>query len=570
MIYEEIREIINKFVFENIHNELLEFSIDVPRDQSHGDFSTNVAFVLAKNLKENPLIIANKIAKGINDDRIEKIEVLSPGFINFFISNKYLNQELELIIEKKKSYGSSNIGKGKTIVIDYSSPNIAKSFGVGHLRSTIIGQAIYNIYNFLGWNCIGDNHLGDWGTQFGKLIYQIKKHKLKEASIVDYDKILKSLTIKDLENLYIAFHKDVKISPEIENSAREEFHKLEKGNEENKEIWKICIEKSMEEFNKIYEILGVTIDNAFGESFYAEMTNEIIDELKAKKIVKESQGALVIEYEDQNLPTLIAIKSDGSSTYLVRDLATIKYRINKWNPELIIYEVGMDQTLYFKQLFKTVEMLKWPKISLVHIAHGLVRWKHGKFSTRKGDTIHLEKVLKEAIDRSFEFVKDKQSLTNEEKEKIAKIVGIGAVKYNDLSQHFSKDIVFDWDKIINLKGNSGPYIQYTFTRCKGVLKKAGEFEYKGPFQINQEEMIIMRTIIQFNKIIKESAKEFSPNIICNFLFDLSQKYNFFYNHHAILKSEKEERNFRLALTFAVSQVLENGLFLLGIETSNQM
>jgi len=571
MIYEEIREIIKKSALRKIQDcGSFDFSVEVPKDQNHGDFSTNIAFVLAKKLKENPLVIANKIINEISDDRISKIEVLPPGFINLFLSEQYLNQELEIVIKKGDGYGSEDLGKGKTVVIDYSAPNIAKSFGVGHLRSTIIGQTIYNIYNFLGWNCIGDNHLGDWGTQFGKLIYQIKKHKLNGVSSSDYEKILKNLTIEELENLYVSFHKDVKANPEIEDKARKEFAKLESGNEENKRIWEICVERSINEFSKIYEILGISIDNSLGESFYAEMTDKIIEELKSKKIVKKSQGALIIEYKDKNIPSLIAVKSDGSSTYLIRDLATIKYRIDKWNPELIVYEVGMDQTLYFKQLFKTVEMLGWPKISLIHIAHGLVRWKHGKFSTRRGDTIHLEEILKEAIDRSFEFVKENQFLSNKEKESIAKIVGVGAVKYNDLSQHFSRDIVFDWDKILNLKGNSGPYIQYTFARCKGVLKKTEEFNYKGPFKFNQEEMAIIRTILQFNKNIKESADEFSPNIICNFLFDLSQKYNLFYNRHAILKAEKKERELRLTLTFAVSQVLKNGLSLLGIEVPNQM
>jgi arginyl-tRNA synthetase len=576
MISEKIEKLVLEsllILFPDIQD--FEILIEIPKDRNYGDYSTGVALKIAKRIQANPMEVANKISEKIGKiQEIEKIEAVSPGFINFFVSKDFLEKELKNISKEKERYGSSEQGKGKKMVIDYSSPNIAKSFGVGHLRSTIIGQAIYNIYKFRGWETIGDNHLGDWGTQFGKLIYQIKEKKLKNVDEKDVDNVLKSLTIKELEDLYVDFHKEVKDSPEKEDYGREWFKKLELGDKEALNIWNFCINISVNEFNRIYEILGVEIDNALGESFYSEMKEEIIEELKLKNVLKESEGALIVEFSEK-LPPVIAVKSDGSTTYLARDLATIKYRIEKWNPDLFIYEVGADQSLYFKQLFETAKMLGWLENRYFkHIAHGLVRWKHGKFSTRKGDTIHLEEILNESIKKSLEILEKSETTKNlscDEKNKTAREIGIGAVKYNDLSQHYSKDIIFEWDKILNLRGNSGPYIQYTFARSLSVLKK-GNFNFDDfdlP-EINKEEESVLRLMIKFPLIVKEAEKSFSPHLICGFLFDLSQQYNSFYNNHQIIVEDKNEKNFRLFLTSGVAQTIKNGLNLLGIGAPEKM
>jgi arginyl-tRNA synthetase len=414
--------------------------------------------------------------------------------------------------------------------------------------------------------------LGDWGTQFGKLIFAIKNWGKKKVD--DY-------SIEELEELYVKFHKEAEKNPQLEEEGRKWFKKLEGGDREARRIWKILVKISLKEFERIYELLGVKFDFALGESFYEPMTKEIIEELREKKIAKESQGALIVEFPNNQFPLVIVQKSDGTTTYFTRDLATIKYRLKRWNPDLIIYEVGADQKLHFQQLFKTVEILGWAKkTKFVHVAHGLYRTKTGKFSTRKGETVHLEDVLKEAIERAKEIIEKSETsrgLTEREKEKISKIVGIGAVKYNDLSQHPSKDIIFDWEKVLNLKGNSAPYLQYTFVRCQSVLEKAGSRKLEVGSRklkiekLKKEEIEILREIYKFPEIIQEAAEKFSPNLICNFVFDLAKKYNLFYDLYPILKAEdKETKNFRLILTKSVSQIIKNSLSLLGIDVPQKM
>jgi arginyl-tRNA synthetase len=569
---EKIREIFKNSICQLFPKiKIPEFQVEHPEKREFGDYSTNLAFLIAKELKKKPIEIANQIAKSIQKEKIfERVEVKEPGFINFFLSPDFLFKELKKILKEKENYGKSKIGKGKTVIIDYSSPNIAKPFGIGHLRSTIIGQALYNIYKFLGYKVIGDNHLGDWGTQFGKLIFAIKNWGKKKVE--DY-------SIEELEELYVKFHKEAEKNPQLEEEGRKWFKKLEEGDREARMIWKILVKISLKEFERIYKLLGVKFNFALGESFYEPMTKEVIEELKKKKIAKESQGALIIEFPKNEFPPVILQKSDGTTTYFTRDLAAIKYRLKRWKPDLMIYEVGADQKLHFQQLFKAVEILGWvEKTKFVHVAHGLYRTKTGKFSTRKGETVHLEDVLKEAIERAKEIIEKSETLrglTEREKEKISKIVGIGAVKYNDLSQHPSKDIIFDWKKVLNFKGNSAPYLQYTFVRCKSVLRKAKRLQianFKLQIEkLKKEEIDILREIYKFPEIVQEAAEKFSPNLICNFAFDLAKKYNLFYDLYPILKAEDEKtKNFRLILTKSVAQIIKNSLSLLGIQTPEKM
>jgi len=558
-----------KAIFFNL--KIPEFKVEHPENEQFGDYATNVAMLLSKHLNKSPLEIAYSLVNSLKKEKMfSNVEVKAPGFINFFISLDFLLKELKKILKEKDNYGKNNVGKGKVVIIDYSSPNIAKPFGIGHLRSTIIGQSLYNIYKFLGYKPIGDNHIGDWGTQFGKLIFSIKKWGKKN---------IEGYSIKELEEMYVKFHKELEKNPQLEEEGRRWFKKLEEGDKEAKRMWEVIVKVSLKEFERIYNILGVKFDLVLGESFYELMARKVIEELKRKNIVKESQGALIIEFPENRLPPVIVQKSDGTTTYFARDLATIKYRLNRWNPDLIIYEVGADQKLHFQQLFKAVEMLGWAKKTrFIHVSHGLYRTKTGKFSTRRGETVHLEDVLEEAIERAKEIVEKSETsrgLTEKEKEEVSKIVGIGAVKYNDLSQHPSRDIIFDWEKILNLKGNSAPYLQYTFVRCQSVLEKMKnqkvqikEFEIKN---LKKEEIEILREIYKFPEIVQEAAEKFSPNLICNFVFNLAKKYNLFYDLYPILKVENERvRNFRVILTKAVAQIIKSSLSLLGIQTPQKM
>ena len=596
MIREEIAKLVLKAILKAQKEKQLgkfkipEIRAEHPEEKSHGDYSTNIAMVIAQIIKKDPTEIGENIKfqlLGTKSELFEKIEVAKPGFINFFLPKEFFIEEIKRIIKEKDRYGSGRAGNGKTVVVDYSSPNIAKPFGIGHLRSTIIGQAIYNIYKFLGWQCVGDNHLGDWGTQFGKLIVAIKKWGGKKN---------KDFSIGNLERLYVKFHREAEKNSELEKEGRVWFKKLEQGDREAKKVWKLCVDVSLKEFDKIYKLLGIKIDYALGESFYQGMLKEIIKEAIKKEIASKSEGALIIKYPKDKLPPAMLLKSDGATTYLTRDLATIKYRMSHWKPGLIIYEVGVDQALHFQQLFLATELLGWiKKEKFFHVAHGLIRFKYGKFSTRKGITVHLEGVLRGAIERARKiidrasegsegeeesetlFAKKSETgrgLSVKEKKEIAQTVGIGAVKYNDLSQHYSKDIIFDWNKILNLKGNSAPFLQYTFVRCQSVLEKARLKIDSRKIKIinfNLEEENILRTIYKFPEVVKEAAEKFSPNLICNFTFDLAQKYNLFYDLHPIIKAETEElKIFRLAITLAVAQVLKNSLSLLGISLPQKM
>ena len=544
-----------------------EIKIEHPADVSFGDYSTNIAMTLAKEVKINPKELAQQITNSIDTNEIvEKVGVAGPGFINFYLKPEFLIKEAEKInYESIFESELREIGNGKTMVIDYSAPNIAKPFGIGHLRSTDIGQAIYNIYKILGWNCIGDNHIGDWGTQFGKLIVAIKKWNKKD---------LNDLTIEDLEKLYVKFHKEAETDKKLIDEGREWFTKLEKGDKEAREIWQKCIDISMVEFDKVYRLLGVKIDFIHGESFYENGLEKITKEIIENGLSKKSEGAEIIEFE--NMPPAMLQKSNGTTTYFTRDMAAIKYRLENWKPNLIIYEVGADQELHFKQLFKAAEMMNWmPDEGMVHVAHGLIRWPTGKFSTRKGDTIHLSDVIDKAMEKAKE-VADKSTvakdLTNEEKQEMIETVAIGAIKFSDLSSDPRKDIIFDWDKIMSLEGDSGPYLQYTYARCKSVLNKTQIKEQKNideiPENINDDEMALIKEFYRFEEKIVEASIRFSPAVIAEYLLGVARKYNEFYAKNRII--DQKEETFRIFLTRTTASILQIGLNLLEIKIVEKM
>ncbi len=528
MIKDEVKNLLgNKF----------QGNIDHPAIEKFGDFA-----------------IRGEIEITEDKELVEKIEKVA-GFTNIFINKNRLVKEAEKIGIEEWKKKIEEVGNKKTMVIDYSAPNIAKSFGIGHLRSTNIGQALYNIYQFLGWKCIGDNHLGDWGTQFGKLIVAIKRWSQKPVE---------EMSIDDLETLYVKFHSESEINKKLDDEAREWFSKLENKDNEATEIWQKCVDISLEEFNRVYEILGVKIDYSLGESFYQDKMGAVIKLLEDKKLVKESQGAKIIEFKE--MPPAMVVKSNGTTTYFTRDMATIKYRMDTWNPNLIIYEVGADQDLHFRQVFATAEKLGY-KATFYHVSHGLIRWKEGKFSTRHGDTIHLSEVIDEAI-------KEAKKIAPDNDENKIKAVAVGAIKFNDLKQDPKKDIIFDWEKVMSMEGNSGPYLQYTYARCQSVLNKSLIFNFQSSIRgikfknINEEESALLREFYKFEEKILEAAERFSPAVLAEFLLTLARKYNEFYAKFRIIGEKEEEQ--RLFLTDRTGIILKIGLKILGIEVLEKM
>lgn len=526
-----------------------------------GDYTSNAALG-SKNPREEALKITELLQKDKSlIDIIEKIDVAGSGFINFHLSTKALMINLDRVMDQKENYGKSEAKKGQKVIVEYSSPNIAKPFTIGHLRSTIIGDAISNLLQAVGATVYRDNHLGDWGTQFGKQIYAIKTWG-NEKEIEESEN-----PVKELVALYIKFYNEAEKNPELEEEGRKWFKKLENGDEEARRLWQKCIEWSSKEFNKIYKELGVEFTEnegkGYGESYFEDMMQEVINELKKNKLLQKGNenAELVFFNEETKLPPLMIVKKDGASLYATRDLATDKWRHEKYHPDLIINEVGVEQSLYFKQLYELEKILGWYKEGQrIHIGHGHFRFKEGKMSTRKGNVIWLEDVLSEAKKRAEKFNKD-----------TASVVGIGAIKYNDLKRDYKQDILFDWDEVLNMQGNSGPYLQYTYARTQSVLNKSNKkpvilSKVEGSFV--EEELLILRTLSQFEEVIEESALKYSPSILCEYLYRLASDYNTFYNKVKIIGSEKEE--FGLAFTMATGQVLNNGLTLLGIASPEKM
>lgn len=542
--------------------------LDTPEIEAHGDYSTNLALSLAKKEGKNPKEIADKLANELQKDTeltkiVSKIEVKDPGFINFFISESALFEELNKAI-RDENYGSSGAGKGKTILVEYSAPNIAKSFGIGHLRSTIIGQALYNLFKYLGYNTISENHLGDWGTQFGMVIAQIKRKNLEA------DK----LSVEELERLYVEFNAEMEAKPELKEEAKGWFKKLEEKDEEARRIWEAVRETSLKQFETIYKRIGVSFENMHGESFYEDKMPAILDELRNKGFAKKSEGAEIVEFK--GMPPAMLVKSDSTTTYFTRDLATAKYRVDTWKPDVLIYEVGSDQILHLRQVFETAKLLGWTDgRQFVHVAHGLIRFSGGKMSTRAGQSIKLEDVLNEAVKRAGQIIEKSETgrgLTDEQKAKVSEEVGLGAIKYFDLMHHPTTDIIFDWDKVFVLEGNSGPYLQYTIARTNSVLQKSDKLlskDTKLPFsKPNLEELSLLRGLSRFSDALESASNSYSPNLLVNYLFALAQSYNNFYNQHKILGGEEEK--FRVALTQATGSILKKGLGILGIGTPEKM
>jgi arginyl-tRNA synthetase len=608
-------------VLENMGVKDVQPQIEYPADPRHGDYSTNIAMALFGNRElsskishsakasgdkkdfKSPMELAEQLAAEFKVQSskfriFEKIEVVKPGFINFSLSSEFLVQKLQKRLLEDKNLETRE-KKGK-VVVEYSSPNIAKPFTIGHLRSSVIGDAVANLLSEVGYEVFRDNHVGDWGTQFGKQIYAIKAWG-DEAKIEESER-----PVKMLVDLYVRFHSEAEKNPELEDRAREWFKKLEDGDSEARRLWQKCIEWSWKEFDKIYELInipsqeGAGFENngrGYGESFFEGKMKPVIEELEEKKLLKTGkEGAKIVEFDEASkLPPLMIIKKDGATLYSTRDLATDKFRIEKYGKEvLIINEVGSEQALYFQQLYELERMLGWfSKEQRVHLKHGLIRFRDGKMSTRKGNTIWLEDVLGEAESRAWNLQKHKTEFeehtatTRSEKLgeaakkhvlgggqriNVAQAVGIGAIKWNDLKRDAKQDIMFDWDEVLNMQGNSGPYVQYAFARAQSILAKvkSQKLKVKSDLKLEIEERELLRLLARFDEVVEEAATRFAPNILCTYLFELSQSFNLFYQKHQIIKAEGDSRDFRLFLTQKTGETIKKGLALLGIEAPSKM
>ena len=553
----------------NLNTNELETFIEKPKDIKNGDYAFP-CFRLAKELKKAPPQIANEIKEKIevNEEFIGKVEVLG-GYLNFYVNQKLLVEEVLCNIEQNEESTKPKIGEGKNIIIDYSAPNIAKPFHIGHLRSTVIGGALYNIYKYLGYNITGINYLGDYGTQFGKLI---EGYKLWGD---EYD--IEKEPINELTKIYIRINQECKENESILNACRDNFKKLEEGDVYCRQIWEKFKNLSLKEFQKVYDLLGSKFDSWNGESFYSDKMGEVLEILEKSGKLIESQGAKIIDLEEQGINTPCIIeKSNGSSTYATRDLAAILYRSRTYNFDKALYVTSYEQVLHFKQVFEVAKLLgieeKYIK-GLKHIPFGMVLLPTGKMSTREGNIIKLEELLNEAIKRAGDIIEKKNPML-ENKEEVAKKVGIGAVIFNDLANSRVKDEIFDWNQILNFQGETGPYIQYTYVRTKSVLEKAGNLPNID--EINKEKLLdeyaiaILKLIYEFEDILIQVTNKEEPSILARYLIDLAKAYSSFYNENKIITDDKELQNARVYLTYGVSEILKTGANLLGIEMPEKM
>lgn len=535
------------------------FDVLVPPDPAMGDFSVNLAFVLAKSEKKNPREVAQTLCEALckeGTEMIERCEVAGPGFVNIFLRDGWLQSEFahrEL----------PQPGHGHRVVIDCSAPNIAKPMHVGHLRSTIIGDALSRVYGALGYEAIRWNYIGDWGTQFGKLIAAFKKYNEPVANV------------DDLVRLYVRFHADMKENPELEDSGRAEFKKLEDGDAENRALWSRFREISMAEYDRTYALLNAQFEVFKGESEYEPALGPLVERLIAGGLAAPSEGALVVNLDEFSLPVGMIRKSDGATLYLTRDIASLEDRIATYRPAKALYVVANEQALHFEQLFATAQKMRMPNLpELVHVKFGLVLGEDGKkFSTREGNAVPLQQIIDEIVSRATKVVKEKNpTLTDDEISEIARMVGVGALKYNDLKQHPYSDIVFDWDAMLDLGGNSGPYLQYTYARLTNIITKVGSVgSADRSLLVHPSERSLMRHLMDFGHAVTSCARHHTLNALALYLYELSEKANRFYEQVRISDDENDARkSARIQLVSAVRATLKDGLDILGIGTPDRI
>ena len=538
--------------------------IEIPPEMEMGDYAFP-CFILAKTFKKNPALIAKELSENINlSNNFEKVVNNGP-YLNFYLNRTEFNKDVLKETYKNDNYGKKDIGKDRNVIVEFSSPNIAKPFHIGHIRTTVIGNAINNIYDFMGFNTIAINHLGDYGTQFGMLISAYKKWGNRET--------IEKNPIKELLKLYIRFNKEAEEKPELNDEAREWFKKLEQGDEEAKSLWQWFKDVSLKEFNRVYEMLNIKFDSYAGESFYSDKMERVINELEEKNLLKSSEGAEIVDLEEYDMPSPLIKKSDGSTLYITRDIAASIYRKETYDFYKNIYVVASQQNLHFQQWIKIVELMgyDWAK-DCVHVPFGMVSLEEGTLSTRKGRVVFLEDVLTKAVEKTKEIIEERNP-DLENKDEVAKKVGVGAVVFQALYNNRIKDYTFSWNKTLSFEGETGPYVQYTYARTCSIINKAKiDIDDKVDYTLLKEdiEFEITKALYDFSNVIEDAMFKYEPFYITRYIVDLAQKYNRFYNKCPILKEEEELKKARLLITLGVNKVIKTGLNLLGIETPEKM
>ena len=537
--------------------------IEIPPKPEMGDFAFP-CFRLAKSYHKAPPMIAQDLKESIGDQTfLSEIKVVG-GYLNFYVDKAQYAQHIIDKYNNATDYGCSDQGKDKTICIDYSSPNVAKNFHVGHLRTTIIGNSLYKIFSKLGYKVVRINHLGDWGTQFGKLIVAYKKWGSREA--------VEEKGIEELMDIYVKFHEEAEKDDSLNDEARAWFLKMEQGDEEALEIWQWFRDISLKEFMRVYNILGMEFDSFAGESFYRAKTADVIKRLTDDGLLKESQGAMIVPLDEYDMPPCIVAKKDGSSIYATRDLAAILYRKATYNFDRCLYVTGLEQKLHFAQVFKVIELMgnDYAK-NLVHIPYGLVSLKSGKISSRKGNVIFAEDLLRESINKTTSIIEEKNP-DIPDKEEVAKQVGIGAIIFNDLYNQRIKDVIFDWNKLLNFDGETGPYVQYTYARASSVLRKIGEVPDTIDYTLLTDEASIglLKEIERYPQVIKDAAERYEPSVIARYSIDLAHAFNKFYHECQINVEDETTKYTRTNVVKIARYIIKDALSLLGIQCPEQM
>ena len=554
---------------EGLEKEEILSMIETPADSSMGDYAFP-CFKLAKVLRKAPPMIAKSIAEAVKDEDIfEKVENVN-AYVNMFISRKEFAAAVAgEVIRKGDDYGRSDLGQGRKVIVEYSSPNIAKPFHIGHIRSTVIGNSIYKIYDFLGYDTMRINHLGDYGTQFGKMICAYRRWGCKEDVIKE--------PIKSLLSYYTKFHEEAEKDPALEDEARAIFARLEKGEPEEVELWQWFRDESLKEFNRVYDMLGITFDSYNGESFYSDKMPRFVEELKEKGLLIEDEGAQIVKLDEYDLPPALITKSDGSTLYITRDIAAAVYRKETYDFYKNIYVVASQQNLHFQQWIQVIELLgyDWAR-DCVHVPFGLVSMEDGTMSTRQGRVIFLEDVLNRAVEQTKQIIIEK-NVNTENIDETAKEVGIGAVVFNELSNYRIKDYVFSWDKVLNFEGETGPYVQYTHARACSILRNAGEdVAAKAAAGFNPEYITsdsaheLLKLIYELPEVIIEAGEKYEPSVVTRHIVDIAQAFNKFYHDEHILVDNEDEKIAKVALVMAAKSAIKNGLGLLGMKAPEKM
>jgi len=546
-------------------------------EEKFGDYATNVALVVGKQTRRAPEQVGGEIVAQLKADPecqawFSKIELAGPGFVNFYLSDDFLRAGLKEIIKSGDGLSGLNVGQGQKVIVEYSCVNIAKRMHIGHIRSTILGDALANIYQALGYQVVRWNYLGDWGTQFGKLIAAYKKWGDKAA--------VEKNPIETLQALYVRFHEEMKDlvgeEAELDQIGQKEFHKLEEGDPENLELWKWFRTESLKEFNKTYKLLGIKFDVDIGESFYEKELQPLVEEMEKQGLAKESKGAIIVDLEKYKLTPALLQKSDGSSLYMTRDIANLRYRLKEYSPNKILYVVGNAQALHFDQLFTIASLFSLDQAELIHVKFGMILGEdRKKLATREGKAIPLEDLISRAVKLTRATVEEKNhGLTAEEKDMVAQMIGIGALKYEILREHRNTDIIFDWKRMLDFSGNSGPYLQYTYARLMNIISKAGKKENESPnFDKLTEgsELTLIKRLLGYPYAVLQSQQLNQTNGLALYLYELANQVNRFYETVPVLKDDDDERMAaRLVLIEAVGRVLKNGLALLGITAPARM